>query len=231
MNKLAIPAILVSIVMIAGIFAFVPVQQATTVHQQIIDAINGGNTDLATELINSLSAAQVIRIATFINNDPTNSDSTSWTQIITYDRTDGTGAWQIEKLYLCDVEITGGGTIAVGFDVETDLVGTNHGSNKPSLVSSEDQPVITGLVPGFDGNNDCVDLRTIAHNFGGGFLNDQVGHTFLGGDRSNNVNVRLQDSACDTDSFRTAVIVAYISGLVDVDDMVVTPHDDVFQSC
>ena len=37
MNKLTIPAILVATVMVAGIFAFMPVQQASTVHDTIID--------------------------------------------------------------------------------------------------------------------------------------------------------------------------------------------------
>ena len=37
MNKLAIPAILVATVMVAGIFAFMPVQQASTVHTTIQD--------------------------------------------------------------------------------------------------------------------------------------------------------------------------------------------------
>ena len=37
MNKLTIPAILVATVMVAGIFAFMPVEQATTVHTTIID--------------------------------------------------------------------------------------------------------------------------------------------------------------------------------------------------
>ena len=32
MNKIAIPAILVATVMVAGMFAFMPVEQASTVH-------------------------------------------------------------------------------------------------------------------------------------------------------------------------------------------------------
>jgi len=36
MNKLIIPAILVATVMVAGIFAFMPVEQATTVHTTIL---------------------------------------------------------------------------------------------------------------------------------------------------------------------------------------------------
>jgi len=35
MNKLTIPAILVATVMVAGIFAFIPVEQASTVHETI----------------------------------------------------------------------------------------------------------------------------------------------------------------------------------------------------
>ena len=37
MNKLAIPAILAAIVLVAGIFAFMPVQQASTVHTTLIN--------------------------------------------------------------------------------------------------------------------------------------------------------------------------------------------------
>ena len=43
MNKLAIPITMVAVIMVAGIFAFSPVDTATTVH----DTIGGTNTDLA----------------------------------------------------------------------------------------------------------------------------------------------------------------------------------------
>jgi len=53
MNKLTIPVILVATVMVAGIFAFMPVQQATTVHTTIIAEVDDilelrsiANTDL-----------------------------------------------------------------------------------------------------------------------------------------------------------------------------------------
>ena len=39
MNKLTIPTILVATVMVAGIFAFMPVQQATTVHTTILASV------------------------------------------------------------------------------------------------------------------------------------------------------------------------------------------------
>ena len=54
MNKLTIPVILVATVMVAGIFAFMPVEQASTVHTTIQGAgsIIGtpGNVDIATDL-------------------------------------------------------------------------------------------------------------------------------------------------------------------------------------
>jgi len=54
LNKVVVPTILVATVIIGGIFAFIPVNQATTVHTQIIDAINAGNTALALELLEDL---------------------------------------------------------------------------------------------------------------------------------------------------------------------------------
>ena len=38
MNKLAIPIALVAVIMVAGIFAFSPVEQASTVHDDITDS-------------------------------------------------------------------------------------------------------------------------------------------------------------------------------------------------
>ena len=51
MNKLTIPAILVATVMVAGIFAFIPVEQASTVHSTTLGTIQSvtvTDTDLET---------------------------------------------------------------------------------------------------------------------------------------------------------------------------------------
>jgi len=50
MNKLTIPAILVATVMVAGIFAFIPVEQASTVHDTITAdlELKVATTDIAT---------------------------------------------------------------------------------------------------------------------------------------------------------------------------------------
>ena len=46
MNKLIIPTILIATVLVAGIFAFMPVEQASTVHETIIADIGGVAIDL-----------------------------------------------------------------------------------------------------------------------------------------------------------------------------------------
>jgi len=50
MNKIVIPSILVGTILIAGIFAFMPVQKAVTVHDEILDAINGNFDGVFTDL-------------------------------------------------------------------------------------------------------------------------------------------------------------------------------------
>ena len=51
MNKFVIPSILIATIMIGGIFAFNPVQQASTVHIEIIEAITGGDVAILSDLI------------------------------------------------------------------------------------------------------------------------------------------------------------------------------------
>ena len=50
MNKLTIPAILVATVMVAGVFAFMPVEQASTVHTTVIASISA-SCDAATTTV------------------------------------------------------------------------------------------------------------------------------------------------------------------------------------
>ena len=58
MNKLLIPSILVATILVAGVFAFIPVQKATTVHEFIIAALTGdagiSNQDIIEELKDKL---------------------------------------------------------------------------------------------------------------------------------------------------------------------------------
>jgi len=50
LHKLVIPTILVSTIIVAGFFAFIPIQQASTVHDQIIAAIEGSLGDIQSDL-------------------------------------------------------------------------------------------------------------------------------------------------------------------------------------
>jgi len=58
MNKLLIPSILVATILVAGVFAFIPVQKATTVHEFVIAALTGDafitNQDISEELKDKL---------------------------------------------------------------------------------------------------------------------------------------------------------------------------------
>lgn len=47
MNKLAIPSILAAIILIAGMFALMPIEKASTVHTTIQNALPGGASDFA----------------------------------------------------------------------------------------------------------------------------------------------------------------------------------------
>jgi len=51
MNKLVIPTILAFSVLIAGVFAFIPTQNATTVHDEIIAAIESSSEDFSNAII------------------------------------------------------------------------------------------------------------------------------------------------------------------------------------
>jgi len=72
MNKLTIPAILVATVMVAGIFAFMPVEQASTVHTTLA---SGDNTAVAGEVtdgsttITSNDAGTSTRVYTYTTDE------------------------------------------------------------------------------------------------------------------------------------------------------------------
>ena len=50
MHKVVIPSILIATILVAGVFAFLPVQKAVTVHDEIIALINGNFADVFTDL-------------------------------------------------------------------------------------------------------------------------------------------------------------------------------------
>jgi hypothetical protein len=62
MNKITIPALLLGVVMIAGAFAFMPVQEASTVHTSAANLANQSVIKTVTETELTVTAAQVITI-------------------------------------------------------------------------------------------------------------------------------------------------------------------------
>jgi len=62
MNKITIPALLLGVVMIAGAFAFMPVQEASTVHTSAANLVNQSVIKTVTETELTVTAAQVITI-------------------------------------------------------------------------------------------------------------------------------------------------------------------------
>ena len=83
MNKLAIPTILLATVMVAGLFAFAPVEQASTVHGTITNAVDGvadtqfnqGTTYFAvstTTAVEATSTADFMLTVCFTDNVGTN---------------------------------------------------------------------------------------------------------------------------------------------------------------
>jgi len=93
MNKLTIPAILVATVMVAGIFAFMPVQQASTVHTTIgtlqvvpcAKSMTGGDTTDTTCTFTTTGNAMIIHQITVSADAFTGRTGDGATEITTVD--------------------------------------------------------------------------------------------------------------------------------------------------
>ncbi len=224
MNRLAIPAILAATIMIVGIFALVPLEKASTVHPQIIAALQGAN---------------IVRVVFDIDNTNDDDGSITWSQIVTYHRDDGVGAYQIEKLFLCDFDNDEDSSqIRISYNIETAVVtGSTNPSFEATLESAGNGEVLTGFPPNYDGEDDCVDLLTTHLNFEGigSETNQPVGRTHLGGDNLNDVSVLIDEFGCQDDTgtdTNGAVLVAYIRGLTSASQMDVDiVHEDDFNGC
>jgi len=218
LKKYALPAILVGIIMIASVFAIVPVNNSTTVHYEIIAALQGINT---------------VRIEKTLDNLEDDGDET-WSQIVTYSRAGGTGAWQIEKLFLCDVEENESGELIISFDVETFVVPTSPDSDDPGNLFTSgptSSPRSTFVIDNMP--NGCIDL--LATNTVSPIATEDFDHSIvrtpLGGDDDNNVNIRIFDTDCDSSEDEDgAILVAYISGFVNPLDVGFSVDDD-FDQC
>jgi hypothetical protein len=88
MNKIAIPAILVATVMVAGLFAFAPVEQASTVHDTILSGLSGSNE---------------VQMTIPIADNNWGEGYWEYSGEIRIEK-HTPGFFQIEKMYLCDTE-------------------------------------------------------------------------------------------------------------------------------
>ena len=198
MNKLAIPTILVATVMVAGLFAFVPVQQASTVH-------------LSDDFQESVaSAAGQVRVeVTGIN------ESTGLSGYVTFDRIAGEGVFSVEGLYICDLEVSNENFRSLfEFQTETSLA-TGTGGKLLGVMGHEMLSALSGdSNDGFDqGCFNILNQATYEYESGlSGTLNQQK--IFLAGDEDNDIRVFMRHDSgsmagSDGDG---AVMVAYISG-------------------
>ena len=196
MNKLTIPAILAATVLVAGMFAFMPVEQASTVH-------TSGTLTIAQADIDTLTGSASGVIVTTAIGDGADDlyDGT-----ITFDFDAGIDAANIVALYLCDFDLggadagddititvitvfggvitTGAGVVAAGTPIEQDAMVSGE------CVEIIEDGILTPLVG--DGANDIV--FTLDETDGGG----------------------LDD---DTDG---ASVIAVITGIEEADDVTVT---------
>jgi len=195
MIKIALPVLLVMTVVVAGMFAFAPVQQATTVHDSILAAISGTN---------------LVRISQDL------SDASDLSGFITYDRISGEGAFQIEKLYVCDYEASG--RTIFEFQVETSqTTGTNE--RLLDQKGHDMQSIMTGAEKVQDG--ECASINWWMPR--AAYLSGQSGQTtqiLLGGDENNDVLVFFDESSGTGEiNGDGATIVAYITGLQSASQM------------
>ncbi|MCH7648731.1 MAG: hypothetical protein IIA83_09010 [Thaumarchaeota archaeon] len=166
MNKIAIPAILAATVMIAGIFAFMPVEQATTVHTSgtitiANDAITAAK--IATDALTSdeLADSFVTEIGTLDRGwnwhvlDDTSGGAQDVILIPAVTDKDYSGRVVVSALDAiasrnCVVEDTGGDSIASTTDNTVETVQASFATGSGSLASGE------GIRLDADRNVECV---------------------------------------------------------------------------
>jgi len=170
MNKLVIPALLTATIMVAGIFAFIPVNEAATVHATIIAALSGAN-----------EVRVIIPIAD--NEYSCGETCFEYSGEIRIEK-HTPGFFQVEKLYLCDAEVqdvtwvwymgavnnTAHTEDTSDFDVSGVL--SDDTSLVPDLANIRGPSILSNALFGnffdleFGMEEGCVDLLTTANFFG-----------------------------------------------------------------
>jgi len=201
MIKIALPILLVLTVAVAGVFAFAPIQDATTVHS-------------------TLFATNLVRVT------QTMDESTGLSGWMKFDRTVGQGAWEIEKLFLCDLESDGVGLgYFFEFQTETSQTTGTHAKMRNQM-GHHQQTIYSG-----SGGANSFHQDGVCHNilmkmtFDEGYETGNTGtnsaaYLQLAGDEDNDVIVFIREfSGGMTSTPDGATMVAYITGLQSPTDM------------
>jgi len=203
-NKFSIPSILVATVLVAGIFAFMPVEQASTVHLS----------DTFKESIAATAGLVKVEVTGI-------DDSTGLSGFVTFERTGGAGAFSIDFLFICDQETnSSNGDIEQNFQFQIETSQTTGTGAK--MLNSLTHPLEAGI-SGESGMEDgeCYSILTETN------FNADTGHTgsaFIGaaiqlvGDENNKIIVFMghggesSPGAFSSAPNDGATMVAYISG-------------------
>ena len=209
MKKFAIPAILAATVMVAGLFAFAPVQQASTVHLS----------DNFQSVLTQAAGSTTVRTETFLN---VNAGSTGFTGDVTYRISGGSGGvFSIDSLYVCDLNTTDDDNSArVTYTVNTSLADSTAGTGNLIGTGNHKQTAIFGGT-GATGEG-CHQVNLNSKGGEGGNI------ITLQGDHDNAIIVHMRENIdLPDDEDDGAYLVAYISGLEDADQLVIdNPHLD-----
>ena len=164
MNKLAIPAILVATVMVAGIFAFMPVQQASTVHTSgTITTASDADIDTILAAVDTEVAAILVDTSTTI---PASTSGIIVTTVIgdgadelydgtiTYNFDAGIDSARIIALFFCDFDQSGSVSDS-GDDIAITPINVFGGD-----LTDGDGTLVAGTTIEQDtmADNDCVEI-------------------------------------------------------------------------
>jgi len=176
MNKLVIPTILAFSVLIGGIFAFMPVEKATTVHLEIIAAIQGFMTNSQDAIL--LDLEEKIKLSSASDGPTITSGNNNLVAVITIRALDGgqPTTFNLKECYLT-------GTTDNLFDDEIEV----------KAITVDSRQVFTGVNRGFSAygpvtaSTGLFNLASVEIISGLGF------HTGLGADDTITMDVEVDE--------------------------------------
>jgi len=198
MNKLAIPAILVATVMVAGAFTFMPVEQASTVHTTGVNISTAPTTIVST-------------VDSDFTADTTAGTERHWIMI------ESDVAWTLQ-----DIEIEN--TLTAGLDNGGDRIVLRAVESFPQEFAKTTGGISAATGEGHSERlcQSCDEimlrgddsLDTYTHSFNGSEINNDKGVTSLGPNTFVIVEIQMEKNGGDTGNSgtMTSVVTFYVSG-------------------